>query len=403
MTLWLPFSGRLVQIAEEHVLDAIAGVEHARHDAPRRLFQRIAEHRLALVHQVVGLCEKVAAGDDAFVQRPRVLRHPERRIQAEQLRQVGRVERRMADGQRGLLRIDLNRRDIQRKLGFGLRHQKARDTVYPNPQRGVERQPDPGSVFSRRQRNFLPVNVERRLRLAVERNLEGNRERRAAFDEAVFGALQYALDMIAGALQRIATAAFVRGFLEPRTEMREAALRTAQIRRAHRRELPAVELVGRKRNRHADDGRANALFPEQAPERTALASHFDVRPSQRDAEASQFCHAGRLVDSGRGQFRNVRLHVPIQKIEDVVSRRADASRESGPGDRRQRRKRGPEPPEGTLLAQPREVRKQSLLHVPLGQAWIQTVESEEDHALHMRIAESMAAPEQSPGHAQRPH
>ena len=86
-----------VQMPEEHVLHAIAGVEHTRHHAAGRLFQGVAKHRLALGQDQVRLVEKCLFVDDAFVQRPGVFRHAERRVGAEQFRQVRGVEGRVTD------------------------------------------------------------------------------------------------------------------------------------------------------------------------------------------------------------------------------------------------------------------------------------------------------------------
>ena len=60
---------RAVEMAEEHVLEAVGDVEHAHHRAARRLLERVEEHARALLVNQVGLREKGVLVDDLFVQR----------------------------------------------------------------------------------------------------------------------------------------------------------------------------------------------------------------------------------------------------------------------------------------------------------------------------------------------
>ena len=119
----------LILLREEHVLHAVGGIEDAGHHAAARAVERAEEHGLALFVGEVRLLEEGVAIDGVLVQRPGVLRHPQRGIGAEQFGQVGGVVRRVRDRQRGIFGIDVDRRRVERKLGLGLGEQKARDAA----------------------------------------------------------------------------------------------------------------------------------------------------------------------------------------------------------------------------------------------------------------------------------
>ena len=74
------------------------------------MVQRAEEHGFALALDQFGLREEIVLVNGALIQRPRVLRHPQRGKRTEQFRQVDRIVSRLADGERGILRIDLHRR-----------------------------------------------------------------------------------------------------------------------------------------------------------------------------------------------------------------------------------------------------------------------------------------------------
>ena len=102
-----------VEVAEEHVLQAVGAVEHADDRAVARLLERVEEHALALRVMIERLLQERLLVDHALVQRPGVLGEAERRELAQQLRQVDRVDPRPGDRQRRLARIDVDRRDVQ--------------------------------------------------------------------------------------------------------------------------------------------------------------------------------------------------------------------------------------------------------------------------------------------------
>ena len=115
-----------VEVPPEHVLDAIGRVEHA-HERCRRAADR-APRRTS--PRARGRCRRSAAGTsfvgDAFVERPGVLGQAERRVRADALREIRRVVRRVRDRHRRLLRIEVDRRHVEREVLVHLDHQQAR-------------------------------------------------------------------------------------------------------------------------------------------------------------------------------------------------------------------------------------------------------------------------------------
>ena len=81
----------VLEVAPEHVLDAIGRVEDTNQRALAQLVEGGEEHLLALAVDVVGELEKGAVVDDALVERPGVLGQPQRRELADLLGQVGGV------------------------------------------------------------------------------------------------------------------------------------------------------------------------------------------------------------------------------------------------------------------------------------------------------------------------
>ena len=65
-----------VEIAPEHVLHAVGGVEDAGAQALRSFFQRVKKHALAVFMIAVALRQKCLVVEHFFVQRPGILRQP---------------------------------------------------------------------------------------------------------------------------------------------------------------------------------------------------------------------------------------------------------------------------------------------------------------------------------------
>ena len=57
----------VLKLPVEHVLDAIARIEHARHHASTRVFKRTQEHRLPLLEDAPGLFQERVAINHALV------------------------------------------------------------------------------------------------------------------------------------------------------------------------------------------------------------------------------------------------------------------------------------------------------------------------------------------------
>src|SRR5438046_2283984 len=67
----------------------------------------------------------------------------------------------MADQKRRIFRIYLDRRHVDRQIGFPSAEEKPGDAVHANTSRGVKPQTDPGRVFTRPERIRLALNFER--------------------------------------------------------------------------------------------------------------------------------------------------------------------------------------------------------------------------------------------------
>ena len=139
------------EVAIEHVLNAVAGIEDARHHAAPGVRQRVVEHGLALGQQRPCLVQERPLVDHAFIERPGILRHADGREGAEQFGQIHGVVSRVADGQRGRFGIDLDGRDIERKFRLGFGDEETRDAVDIDAGRGGERDSDPRRILARPQ------------------------------------------------------------------------------------------------------------------------------------------------------------------------------------------------------------------------------------------------------------
>jgi hypothetical protein len=83
------------QVAPEHVLDAVGGIENTGAKSLFRFIQRIEEHPLAIFVIAVRLCQERIIIEDMFIERPRVFRQAERRVWAEEFGQINRVSHRV--------------------------------------------------------------------------------------------------------------------------------------------------------------------------------------------------------------------------------------------------------------------------------------------------------------------
>ena len=140
-----------VEVAVEHVLHAVGGVEHGRDQALLRLRDRVEEHALALFVEAHRLIEEHLLVDHAVVERPGVLGEAERGELALLLREVDRVDLGVRDRHRRVLRIDVDRRHVQVHLGRGRDQVELRDPAHGDAEPRLERQLHPVRVLADRE------------------------------------------------------------------------------------------------------------------------------------------------------------------------------------------------------------------------------------------------------------
>src|SRR6185312_16242916 len=176
--------------------------------------------------------------------------------------QIRRVERWMAHRQRRFFRVDLHGRYIEREFGFCFRDEESCDAGYVEAWSSSKRKLDPPGVDSGLKGGRFLADPEGADRLAALLNAKWNPQGAAVLPKAVLRTFQFALPVIACTFQRITAAALISRLSEARGEERETSLSAAQIRSRHRRELPSVEFVGRKRDWYANDGRSDVLIAQ---------------------------------------------------------------------------------------------------------------------------------------------
>ena len=382
----------VLHVPPEHVLDAVGRVEDAGEGTAAQALERGEEHLLPLAVDVIGLLEEGRVVRHALVERGGVLREPQRGEVANPFRQVGRVVRGMGDRHRRLLGIDVDCRQVERRVLAGLRQHHPGQAVDLDARRGAELETHPVRELSPLEFDRLARHRHRRgLGLAVDlhRHRHPERRRRIAQEKAVLGPIDDAVEVVgAGAVrgQRHADAAFAdRLRRRPRRVVEERALAAHQVRHAHRRQLRAVEPVGRKGDRHPQHRAPDVPLAEHGPERFRPPEHADLRLLQRDLPLAELQEALDPADVGRGQLGQVAPQVAVEEVEDVVLARIGPGRERRPGDRRQRREGAGDPPVAALLAEDLEVGQLALLHHPLGQPRILAVETDEHEPPDVRL------------------
>ncbi len=271
----------LLDVAPEHVLDAVGGVEDAG-DGPAPLpLEGGEEHLLALAVDVVGHLEEGAVVDDALVEGPGVLGQPQGREGPDPLGEVGRVVGRVGDGHRRVLGVEVERGHVERDVLPHLREHHPADGLHLDPGRRAEGEVDPVAQAAGHELDLdVPDAHPRPLPLGVGADLEGQGHRGAALEEGVLRPLDPARVAVAVLLQREAGPALLEALPRlPRGEEEEGPLRAEQVGRAHGGELRPVELVGREGDGHAQDGAPGVVLPEEAPEGLRAAGQPDARAS----------------------------------------------------------------------------------------------------------------------------
>ena len=156
-----------VDVAPEHVLDAIGGVEDADQAAAVEPIERGEEHLLALAVDVVGLLQERPIVGHALVERPGVLGQAERRVGPHLLGEVRRVVRRMRDGHRRRLGIEVDGRHVEREVVAQLGDEQACESLHRHARRGREAERHPVAELAGRQRPRWSRRPRRRARLAA--------------------------------------------------------------------------------------------------------------------------------------------------------------------------------------------------------------------------------------------
>ena len=183
------------------------------------------------------------------------------------------------------------------------------------PGRGAKRERDPAAHPARLQRHARAVQRRRGPASPRDRGARAAAPRAAACssNERIVWSLDRRLD----ADRRRSSTGIrrppslnVRVGAPSRVE-RERALRPAQVGHRHRAQLRAVEPIGRKRDRHAQDRAPDAVLAEHGPERLRLSEQPELRVSR--------------AESGSGRCAETRSTVPMC-VDDSVGRYVRRSR-----------------------------------------------------------------------------
>ena len=132
------------EIAPEHVLDAIGAVEHTDAQSALDLVETVEEHLGTLVVCLVALLQKRLVIEHAAVQPPGILGQTEGRIGTTGPGQIGCIGRGMRNRQRGILGIDLHRRNVQLRRLTATQQQELADPADLDADGRSERNVDPG-------------------------------------------------------------------------------------------------------------------------------------------------------------------------------------------------------------------------------------------------------------------
>jgi len=141
-----PFQSRVarIEIAPEHVRNAIGGFKDANDQALFGFIQGVEQHLFPFPVIGIGQFQKGRLVERAFVEGPRVVRLAEGDEAAQELGQIDRIDEGMGDGQRGFVRIDVERGEIQFEMRFDPGKIKFGDGPDLDAQARPEGQLDPG-------------------------------------------------------------------------------------------------------------------------------------------------------------------------------------------------------------------------------------------------------------------
>ena len=164
-----------LQVAPEHVLHAISGIEDACAQAVTRFVQSVEQHALAIFMIRVALGKKCLIVEHLFVEGPGVLGQTQRGIGPEELCQINGVGNRMRDREIWASRIDIHGRDVDLDLRRQLLEVETANAVCAGAERSFELDRNPIGVGSNFQREFLRADCDAsliRLRTHLKRNTQ---------------------------------------------------------------------------------------------------------------------------------------------------------------------------------------------------------------------------------------
>ena len=326
---------RRVDVAPEHVLDAVGRIEDAYERATVEPIECRVQHRLALAVDVIRLPQERRIVGDAFVEGPGVFGQSQRREGSDAGSQVARVVRRMRDRHRRALGVEVDGRQVEREVLAALGEQQPRQAGDGNAGHSRKRQRDPRTQFALRHGYARGADRDiGRAAVIPGDDVQGEGERGLAVEQRVRGAGERAVhgSALAGHRQTDAALLEAPGGRACRGQQ-ERALRAEQVGHAHRAELGAIELVRRKCDGHPQDGAPDAVLAEDGPERLRPSQQPEVGTAQRQPEAAELQDARHRPDHGGRQLRQVGAAVAVEEVEDVVARRVRAGAERRPGHR----------------------------------------------------------------------
>jgi hypothetical protein len=135
----------LIAKTPEHVLHAVGRVEEDEEKAFGAAVELGEHHLLALVEDAVGLVEEGGFVDALVFKAGMVLCHAERGVGTDHLLEFLRVDGRGGDGKEGIIGIEVDRRDVERKVGGDVRNMEADLAADDLECRHLELDLDPGA------------------------------------------------------------------------------------------------------------------------------------------------------------------------------------------------------------------------------------------------------------------
>ena len=394
-----------IQIAPEHVLHPVGGVEDAGAQALRSFFQRVEEHALAVFMIAVALRQKRLVVEHFFVERPGIFRQAQRGIGAKKFCQINGIGNGMRNRQVGMAGIDVHRGYVHFDLGRNFFQIKAADAMSRESHAGLELYRNPFRVLADFDGESFGVNFNPRLAAAYIRTKFELRAQIAARAQRILRTGNIGMKPCAIAFDGNADPAFAKLVAaRTRSAETECALASFQVRDAHAGEQHAGKFLRRKSHRNPNDRAEDARLAQPMPEGSSAPQTLDLGFAQRQRVLANAQMALGFADLRRGKKRKIVLQIAGQEIINIVFAGVDSGLKRGPRDRRNRGKCGSQRTKSSAVAKLGEVRQSSFVHEAIGEFGVHAVEPHNHHAFHLGLGVSFAAPEQSqeladgPGH-----